>query len=240
MKNNKKVLVFKNVRDLSDFAVNKWIELSGKAIERSGLFTAALSGGKTPIPFYHKLAQLGKDTVDWNNIHIFLADERFVPRDTAESNYGMIKKAILEKIELPEQNMHAVPIKDGVNESAECYENMIKEFFSLKDGDFPFFDLVLLGIGVDGHMASLFAGDKAVLETSNIATAVRASSIKLERVTITLPVINNAKNIIFVVTGREKRETIKEVLNENHRFPASLVRPREGEALFLLDKEAAN
>jgi len=234
------VLVFQKREKLYDFLIKKWGEISGKAIQEKGIFTVALSGGESPVGFYQRLAY-SKNLFPWSNTHIFLADERFVPFEHPDSNYGMIRKDLLSRISLPPQNVHPIRIFQTAEISAEKYEEDLRVFFNPEKVGFPEFDLILLGIGEEGHTASLFPGDSALLETQRLTAAVHLDKEKHDRVTLTLAVINRARQVIFLVSGREKSEIIKEVLERpESNLPASMVRPVKGELFFLLDKEAGS
>jgi len=236
----REVLVFQKREKLYDFLIKKWGEISRKAIQERGIFTIALSGGETPVEFYQKLAD-SRERLAWGKTHIFLADERFVPFEHADSNYGMIRKDLLVRLSLPPQNVHTIQIYQTPEISAEKYEEDLRMFFNLEKGEFPEFDLILLGIGVEGHTASLFPGDSALSETHRLTVAVHLDEERHDRVTLTLPVINRARQVIFLVSGEEKSEIMKEVLEKpESNLPASMVRPVKGELFFLLDEEAGS
>jgi len=236
----REVLIFQKIDELYDFLIKKWKEISEKAIEERGIFTVALSGGETPVEFYQRLSD-SKNSFPWGKTHIFLADERFVSFDEPDSNYGMIEEALLRHIAIPAENIHSVHIYKTPEISAKRYEEEIKTFFRLKEDKFPQFDLIILGIGEEGHTASLFPGDSALLETHRLTAVVHLDNERHERVTLTLPVINHVRNIIFLVLGESKAEIIREVLeNPQSNLPASHVRPASGEIFFLLDKEAGS
>jgi 6-phosphogluconolactonase len=167
----REVLVFQKREKLYDFLIKKWGEISRKAIQERGIFTIALSGGETPVEFYQKLAD-SRERLAWGKTHIFLADERFVPFEHPDSNYGMIRKDLLARISLPPQNVHTIQIYQTPEISAEKYEEDLRMFFNLGKGNFPEFDLIILGIGKDGHTASIFPGDTELLETNHLAEAV--------------------------------------------------------------------
>jgi len=234
-----KILIFMTREKLYDFLIKKWKEISEKAVKERGFFTVALSGGETPVEFYQRLAD-SKNLFPWSNNHIFLADERFVPFKHPDSNYGMIRRDILERISLPPQNVHSIQIYQTPEISAEKYEEDLRMFFNLGKGEFPEFDLILLGIGVEGHTASLFPGDSALSETHRLTVAVHLDEERHDRVTLTLPVINHTRNIVFLVLGESKAEIIKQVLeNPQSNLPASRVRTENGRLFFLLDKAAS-
>lgn len=236
----KEVLVFQKREKLYGFLIKKWKEISGKAIKEKGFFTVALSGGETPVEFYQRLAD-SKNFFSWDGTHFFLADERFVSFEHPDSNYGMIRKDLLARILLPPQNVHPIQIYQTPEISTEKYEEDLRMFFNLGKGEFPEFDLILLGIGAEGHTASLFPGDSALSETHRLTAAVHLNEERHDRVTLTLPVINRARQVIFLVSGEEKSEIMKEVLEKpESNLPASMVKPVKGKLFFLLDKEAGS
>jgi len=239
-KGNKKILVFDTIEEMSGFALAKWREAAESAIRRSGRFTVALSGGKTPLPFYKSLAGCGRN-LPWEKTHIFLTDERFVPHDGPDSNFGMIKSSLLKNVGVPDANIHPIYFDNTAESAADRYEEDIRNFFKLKRGRPPRFDLIILGMGEDGHTASLFPECKALSENRRLACRVASPAIKNERITLTFPAINNARIIIFLITGRSKAHITSELIEkENSRLPAFLVNPGKGELFYLMDKEAAS
>jgi len=240
MDNSRQVLIFAAKDDLADFMVNQWKVLSESAIREKGYFAAALSGGESPVPFYHKLSAAGP-RIQWDRIHLFLADERFVPASNPASNYRLLYETLLKGIPIPGGNVHKVPV-DGTDlmSSACMYEEEMRRFFSLPPGGIPEFDLVLLGIGTDGHTASLFPGHAALDDTLHLACAVRLDRDRHDRITLTLPVINNARIAAFLISGKAKARVLSDVVEGRQiRLPASLVAPQNGSLWFLADKEAA-
>jgi 6-phosphogluconolactonase len=240
--NGKEVLIFKSIDRISDFMTGKWLEISKESIRVRGRFKAALSGGNTPVNLYRKMASL-KGVFPWESTEIFLVDERFVPYEGSESNYRMIRHTLLDRIDIPDENIHSISTDEGTPAlSASRYSDDISSFFSLSPGEFPAFDLILLGIGDDGHTASLFPGDEALKEKERIAVDVIPSDInKKERVSITLPVINNAEHIFFMVAGAEKANILKEVIKDNNSLlPAVMVSSDKGRVYFLVDEASAS
>ncbi|MFB0526499.1 MAG: 6-phosphogluconolactonase [bacterium] len=235
------ILIFDGYEQISDFAVEKWGEISADAIRSNDSFTVALSGGKTPAGFYKKLSSRRKGFY-WNKTHIFLVDERFVPFDHEESNYRMIKHHLLDGLRIPRENFHSISTQEATPEkSSEDYEKQIRDFFRLGTGEIPTFDLIMLGIGEDGHTASLFPRTSSVTESKRLVVPVTFNRLSNKRISITLPVINNAKNIIFLVSGYNKAQVIKEILEEkNMMLPASRVDPGRGKVFLLMDKKAAS
>ncbi len=239
MNGSRLTFVFENVGSMADFVISKWKDISTEAIRSRGFFTVALSGGKTPVEVYRRLAAEGKALL-WYKTYIFFVDERLVPNTDADSNYRMIKETLLDDAGVPLGNIHAIPtdIADPVT-AAGRYEKDISLFFGLKDGGIPEFDLVMLGIGADGHTASLFPGSPALSEKKRLVAAVAPGGDRHDRITLTLPVLNKAKNVIFLVTGGEKAEVLKEVMEGgNISLPASMVAPEGGVLLYLADANA--
>jgi 6-phosphogluconolactonase len=239
--NEKRIRVLQNKEAIAKFAVNTWIELSTASVAEKGIFTVALSGGRTPIDFYQRLAAC-PHPLPWDRIHVFFADERFVPHDDKVSNYHMINEHLLGHIPIPKENIHPVLV-DGVllEESANNYEADIRTFFEIGKNDIPVFDLIMLGIGANGHTASLFPGTALLQETKRLAIPVIAESLPSERVSLSLVVINNAKNICFLVTSKSKAVVLKDIIeNRDSTLPAALVKPTQGTVLFLIDQAAAS
>ncbi|NOX97462.1 MAG: 6-phosphogluconolactonase [Nitrospirae bacterium] len=241
MANKREILIFENRDKLADSVLGKWREISGRAIKDRDCFTVAVSGGKAPVGFYRKLAACKSD-LPWDKTHIFLVDERFVPFDDAESNYGMIRDEFLHQVEIPAANVHPIPTgKETPRAAAEQYEKELKTFFQLREGEFPVFDLVMLGIGEDGHTASLFPGTPALVENKRLAIETELGTLKHRRISLTLPVINKAGKIIFLVAGGNAAGVFKKVIEEkNSRLPAAMVVPEKGELLFMVDEEASS
>ncbi len=235
------LLVFKDIAEISGHVVKRWLNISANAIDHKGIFIVALSGGSTPLSLHKKLID-SKDLIQWDKIHIFLVDERFVPYDSNESNFRMIKETLLDHIKIPSGNIHPIPIEKGSAASASKYEEEMSSFFHLKKGSFPQFDLILLGIGDDGHTASLFSGQPALDEKEHLAASVKSGdTIKQDRITITFPVINNADNILFMAAGTGKAEAVRQIIeNSNCRLPAAMVRPVSGSRTFLIDERAGS
>ena len=240
MINNKEILIFKNSDQMVESAIKKWTEIADGAIKQRGLFTVALSGGSTPVTLYKELS--GTD-LKWDNTHIFIVDERFVPFDHRDSNYRMIHETLLSNINIPEQNIHPVPTgKGSADESARSYERDLQSFFNVSFGGIPEFDLVVLGLGEDGHTASLFPGSTTLADNDHLVlSAASPDRSGHERITMTFPLINNSRNILFLVTGSNKAEVVKDVLeNIDCTLPSANVKPIKGMLYFLLDSKAAS
>jgi 6-phosphogluconolactonase len=240
MKNKRQVLVFGTADEMAGFMVERWSGLSADAIANKGYFAAALSGGETPVAFYRRLAAEGA-RLQWDKTHLFFADERFVPSDSADSNYRLLNETLFKNIPIPACNIHTVTTDEADPlSSARKYEEEIKGFFMRPGEGLPEFDLVMLGIGADGHTASLFPGDSALHDTQHLASAAVFDKKRHDRITLTLSVINNARMVVFLVSGKAKASVFHDVLEKrDRRLPASLVNPEKGDLLFLADTEAA-
>jgi 6-phosphogluconolactonase len=237
--NNKKIIIFKTIDNIADFVIAQWKTISEKAIKEKKCFTVALSGGKTPVFLYKKLSH--KRTLPWNKTHVFLTDERYVPYEDEENNLHMINNILLTRVSIPKENVHPISTSEVTPlESAERYEEDLISFFRIAETRFPNFDLILLGIGEDGHTASLFPETPSLKDTRHFAvTGTTKDKTKMDRITITLPVINKAENIIFLVTGGNKAKIVKDVIQgKNILLPAALVKPEKGNLFFLLDESA--
>jgi 6-phosphogluconolactonase len=207
-------------------------------VRRKGNFTLVLSGGKTPEVLYRTLASSPyNDQFDWNRVRIFWGDERYVPQEDPESNYGMAYRSLLSKVPIPDSNVYPMPTDtDDVEEAAKSYEHTLREFFSSHGSTssspaMPVFDLVLLGLGADGHTASLFS--ESSLDPNNsrwvLAVTIPPSYPTRERITMSLPVLNAAANVVFLVSGENKRETLEKILRnepaEHKPLAAQHVKP---------------
>jgi|GEM_PF-294082 len=217
-----------------------WRDLSTKRRADTQPFTAGLSGGKTPSVFYDALAEL-PGMLQWENIHLFPVDERFVPGYHPESNRRLIEDHLMKPLGLTGDIMHPVMTENvSLEEAAARYERDLYEFFG-SVSRIPRFDLIMLGIGDDGHTASLFPGTRELQELTRLAVPVKYQGAAHDRITMTLPLINNAANVVFFVTGERKASVIKDVLHRsNNEFPASRVSPMKGRLIFVLDNAAAS
>jgi 6-phosphogluconolactonase len=235
------VLVLENRQQMWTFMVGRFREISERAVRERGRFSAALSGGKTPEDLYVEMGRMGQD-MEWRNIHIFLVDERFVPHGEGRSNYGMIKRTLLDKVPIPAANVHPIETEESdPRTSARKYEADLQRFFGTTPEATPEFDMILLGMGQDGHTASLFPGLPDLRLERRLVREVEATPESVVRVTLTLPVINHGRAVFFLITGKAKAGIVRRVVEEREPgLPASLVLPVEGALFFVCDGEAAS
>ncbi len=238
------IQVWRDLDELSRAAASELLRQARRAVQERGLVSIALSGGSTPKSLYSLLADdfsFRKET-PWDKIHFFWGDERHVPPGHPESNYRMAKQALLSKVPVPSENVHRVRSENpDARQVAEKYEETLRSFFGLKTGEFPRFDLVLLGMGPDGHTASLFPGTEALREREHLVVANWVQKLNAYRITMTLPVLNEAALVLFLVSGEDKAETLWQVLEGEEQkdpFPSQLMRPTHGRLLWLVDRAA--
>ncbi len=215
-----------------------------QAIASKGAFTIALSGGSTPKRLYELLASPAwRDRIPWNKIEFFWGDERYVPPTDSSSNYRMTNEAMLSKVSVSAERIHRVPTElEPPEAAAESYENEIRRVVPSRSGAVPEFDLILLGLGTNGHVASLFPFQPALHEKSKVVISEYIEEVKMTRISLTFPVINAAKDILFLSLGPDKASVIQEVLMgkpDAERLPAQYVHPEQGRATWLLDPPAA-
>jgi len=240
----KKLVVCSDAEELNRRAAEQFVRLATESVAASGRFTVALSGGSTPRALYSLLAgETFQPLVPWSKVYFFWGDERCVPPDHPESNYGMARVTMLERVPVPTENVYRVPTENGnAQRVAAEYERILRTFFDFNEGQQPRFDLILLGLGEDGHTASLFLGTAALEETGTV-TSNDIQRLETPRITLTLPAMNEAAHIVFLVSGSSKALVLKEVLegqDQPTRFPAQSIQPVQGELLFLVDRAAAS
>jgi 6-phosphogluconolactonase len=233
-----KVIVFDDKAGLVTFVTGKWQEICAESLGERECMTVALSGGNTPVDIYKALARCD---FPWEDIQIFQVDERFVPRDGKASNYRMIRETLLDVVSMPEKNIHVVDTTaPSPDDAAEAYEQELAGFFRLQPGRFPRFDLIMLGLGEDGHTASLFPGCPLLDDSNSLAQAVILDDDLHDRITLTVQVINHARHIIFLIQGAPKALALKKVVEEkDSTLPAAMINPVDGELLFVADSKAA-
>jgi 6-phosphogluconolactonase len=221
-------------------AAEEFVRVGRAAIAKHDRFTVALSGGSTPRVLYSLLA---KDHADfsWNKTFLFFSDERHVPPDHPDSNYRMVNEALLTKAPIPAGNVYRVRAElPDASAGAADYEEKLRGLFKLRPGDFPRFDLILLGLGPDGHTASLFPDSDGLKEQSRMVIANWVEKFKTHRITFTFPVLNHATDVMFLTVGADKADIVKQVLEGSNTppFPAQQINPM-GRLIWMLDEAAA-
>jgi 6-phosphogluconolactonase len=245
------IKVFPDIEELNRFAAEKFIEIANDSINSTiGNFTVALSGGSTPKALYRLLASDEfKNSVEWKKVFFFFGDERHVLPDDEQSNFRMVNENLFQPLKISPKNIFRWITEEKFPDVVAIdYDLTIWEFFEKKEGliidsdEKPAFDLILLGMGADGHTASLFPYTIALNLTEELAFNNPVEKLKATRLTMTFPVINNAKNVIFLVAGAEKAEALREVLEgefQPDKFPAQNVKLNDGNLLWLVDQESA-
>lgn len=237
------VVVLPNLDALSEEAARRWIEIANAAVDARGEFSIALAGGNTPRSLYQIMASPPcSEQAPWAQTFIFFGDERRVPPDHADSNFRMAQETLLEHVPIPAEQIHRMGGQGLARTAAQDYQRTLEHHFSLGRREFPRIDLVLLGMGADGHTASIFPGTRAVSDLTNMVMVYDVPQSGQERMTLGPSVINNARNILFLVSGENKADALASVLHGEYRpstFPAQVVKPRDGSLTFLVDKAAA-
>ncbi|MFH7010917.1 6-phosphogluconolactonase [Flavobacterium sp. FlaQc-52] len=234
------IQIFNTIEEINTKAATLFVVSAQKAIQEKGKFTAVLTGGSSPAGLYKLLASPDyKSKIDWSKVYIFWGDERWVPLDDDRSNAKMSFDTLLSHVPIPQENIFPM-YKEGVSPEAYAvtYEQSVKDITG-PDGKL---DLILLGLGDDGHTASLFPGEAVLHEQTKWVDAYRLESQNMHRITLTAPLINKAEQIIVVAFGEKKAPALKEVLHGDYNpttYPMQLIQPVTGELLFLVDKSAA-
>ena len=246
--NGDQVDIFADTNKLTRGAAERFVLLAAKAIEEHGVFSVALSGGSTPKALYQLMAAdpAIRSKVQWSKVHMFFGDERHVPPDHAESNFRMANQAMLQSLSGEPLYVHRVLAElPSAAEAAAEYEVDLKEFFEprgLLEGGFPRFDLIFLGMGPDGHTASLFPNSSGLSEKTRWVVANWVEKFQTDRITMTFPVLNAAAEVIVFVAGPEKASLLAEVLDPGAagtKYPVQKVKPRNGLKRWMLDATAA-
>ena len=233
------------IKGNTDWAIRAADIFSNKArdcVNKKGRFVVALSGGSTPRPVHRLLSQEPYcSDIPWNGTNIFWVDERCVPETDPASNFGAAKADFLDYIPIPATQIHPMPAGDFPADGAKRYEQELKDFFGSNELSLTAFDLIFLGIGQDGHTASLFPGQRALDEREKWVVAVKGGNPDVNRLTMTLPVLNHARQIVLLVSGKEKALVIKTLFEEtDSKLPVSGVRPISGQLIWLMDQEASS
>jgi len=239
--------IFSDPQSLAEAACENFLDRAEIAVKQRGVFTVALSGGSTPSIMYKILVKKIHESSVYQEllqkIHFFWGDERHVSPKSPQSNFGNAYNDFFSKITISQDSIHRIKseIKDA-SEAADDYEKVLRHFFQLKEGEFPIFDLIFLGMGLDGHTASLFPGNDALKEKLRLVIAPFVKKFDAYRVTLTLPVINSARCIIFLITGEEKAKILQQVFNSNYEtngYPVQLINSHYDEPLWFVDQSTA-
>ncbi len=239
----RQIIVVDSADKLSVRAAEEIVHVSGEAICTHGEFNLCLAGGSTPARAYGLLATRFQLSVDWKEVQFYFGDERCVAPDDPASNYAMAMRTILGQLNLKDSQVHRIRGEASPEDAAREYEAELRRNFNLGPGEFPRFDLMLLGLGTNCHILSLFPGVAALRERHRIALAVEVEDPHPHRVTLTAPVANRSARVMFVVSGADKAHAVKRVLEEEddpERVPAHLIAPDDGVVTFLLDEAAAS
>lgn len=233
--------IHKDPEAMAERAAHLFASACEEAVAERGHFRVAISGGHTPVPLFRLLTQRDwADSLPWDKISIYWVDERCVGPDSPDSNYGVARRELLGLV--PATRYYRMRGDQDPQRAAADYARLLREDFGLGPRELPRFDMMLLGMGADGHTASLFPGSPALEETDKLATEVYAPSLHEDRITLTLPVINNSRCCMFLVSGPEKRAALGDVLNllSEPVLPAQRVRPQAGDLIWIVDKAAAS
>lgn len=240
--NNTELKIVPDVAALNAAAAGEFCRCAEAAIAERGRFCVALSGGNTPRSVYALLAQDRKNRLPWEKIYVFFGDERCVPPDHPDSNYRMARESLLSKVPIPPQNVFRVHAELQPAVAASEYDRQLRAFFRLTDNAWPAFDLVLLGIGEDGHTASLFPGSAALTEQSRLVVANWVEKFQTYRITFTYPVLNHAEEVLFLASGESKAQILRDLFDpaKKDAYPAQGVLPQHGRLLWITDRDAAS
>ena len=242
MSDNIKRIIVSNSNQLAEKGAEMFCEIAKKSISDRGRFVVAVSGGSTPRAMHGRLSQDPYlSDLFWQHTHIFLVDERMVDVDHPDSNFGTARKDLLEKIPIPFDQIYPMPVMTHPEDGAERYQMTIKTFFQDIGSDDPVFDLILLGIGKDGHTASLFPEQASTYPAPSWVISVKGGNPNVFRLTLTYLVLNSARHILFLVSGKDKAPMVQTLLEDNAvDLPAKNIRPLQGTLTWLLDQEAAS
>jgi 6-phosphogluconolactonase len=232
--------IHKDAAAMAERAAHLFAGHCEEAIAERGLFTVALSGGHSPIPLFRLLA--GRDWAErlpWEKIHLYWVDERCVGPEHADSNYGVARRELLAQVSAT--HYYRMKGEDTPELAAHSYEALLRDHFRLEPGEFPRFDFVLLGMGDDGHTGSLFSNSPGLFEKKRLVVDQYVPELKVDRITLTLPVLNNSRCCLFLVNGAEKHEVLAKALDllAKPSLPAQMVRPGFGDLIWIVDEQAA-
>lgn len=231
--------IVENSEELASEGAKIFRDASEQANAEQGRFSVALSGGSTPRQLFRHLGASYRKKIAWDMVHLFWSDERCVPRDHEQSNFRLAYDELISRIWIPSENIHRIKGELSPSEAAHYYEDDMKRHF---DKDLPAFDLILLGVGADGHTASLFPHSEILRENHRLCLPVFSDTALHWRVTLTLPLLNAAKQVLFLISGRSKAGIVGSLIGrkESKGYPAAMVRSSAGNITWLLDRDAAS
>lgn len=238
MKTESHYRVYHEHQQLEQAAVRRWVELANESLRARNSFHVALAGGSTPRPVYELLKN---ENLDWDRIHLYWGDERDVPADHPDSNYRMVREALIEHVPIPAANVHPIQVQADIEQSVADYRRVLEQVHRAPDG-FPRFDLIMLGMGDDGHIASLFPDSSALSVSDTPVVSVYVEKLKSWRVTLTYPVLNAARHLMLLVSGEAKAAVVAQALTDGsaeQKYPVQKLLP-QGELEWLLDQAAAS
>jgi 6-phosphogluconolactonase len=239
------IRIYPNLSALEDAVAKHFLLATNQAVQQRGQALIAISGGRTPLGLFHLLgSDAYRATLPWTQTHFFWVDERLVPPQDQESNFGRFKDIVLDPLKISPQQVHAIDGNLPAQESAQMYEKELHTFADVGQ-ELPRFDWVLLGMGTDGHTASLFPGqlDEEMEEKSAVAVSAHYDDRPSGRVTLTPRILNLARQVVFMVSGTAKAQRLQEVLQGEHnplRLPAQRIQPVDGRLVWMLDEAAAS
>lgn len=230
---------FASLNDLSEAVAKDICDMVVEVVSRNGHFSLALSGGNTPRTLHHLLATVYRDRIPWNSVSVYFGDERFVSHDDKLSNYRMARETLLDLVPVPMKNIHAIPTSlPTPGEAAEAYEDMLRKTLAENGGSL---DLLLLGMGKEGHTASLFPNSDALDEKLKWVTAVEVDAVPARRISLTYTILNRSSAVYFLISGQDKSEALKRAMSDEsdyHQFPAGGIDPATGRLVWWVDSAA--
>ena len=234
-----KVIIVEDSEALAKRGAALFLQHAVSAVKQRGRFSVALSGGSTPRPMNRLLAcEPFISEIPWNATHIFMVDERVVPMEDEASNFGTAKRDFLDTVPIPLENLHPMPVSHSPTIGAERYEEELRSFFLNRN---PAFDLILLGIGTDGHTASMFPGDHKAHRSQRWVLPVKGGNPDVHRISLTFNAINHGQIVAFLISGSSKSSLLKTLIEDpQNDYPANLVYPESGELIWLVDRDAAS
>ena len=237
----REVIIEPDAVHLASRCAEIFCDISRESAEEKGYFAVAVSGGSTPRAMYRLISEDPfASKIPWQDTHLFWVDERLVPFEDPESNFGTAKKDYIEKVSIPPEHLHPMPVSSSPEEGAELYQEELERFFQGLGTDNPAFDLILLGVGKDGHVASLFPDQGGLNEKKRWVIAVKGGNPYVSRLTMTYPILNHARHIVFHVSGKDKSEILRSIFQDRQSgLPAQRIKPVNGKLIWLIDRDAA-